>query len=152
MKSNDKLANAMRNLAKLTDESEAKDPWRMRKLNLPAYKLDVVRDGSEEYLKALAEAILAITRGDYGCISYKGYEIYYTDTPQVESISLEDGHVNYWYRILFRCDALSVYKCEEYNSEDERKAFLDPSSDMFEKTVALLDKEIEFLDVSRGFL
>ena len=144
--SSEKLEQAMMKMISIKEEESSADPWIRRYQDLQEYKFDVVRDGSDEYFNALTEAILAVTRGDYGSIDYKGYKIYYTDTPRIKSISVVDDHVEYSYEMSFQCDALRIYECEEYHSEDERKAFLDPASDLFHKTVELLDKEIEYLD------
>ncbi len=140
------LQEALRSLSSSEDEELSKNPWIRRYHELPAYPLDVVRDGSEMYVKALTDAILAITRGEYGSIDYKGYQIYYNDTPHVKSVSITDDHKEYSYEVGFRCDALMAVFYEEYHSEDERNAFLDPENDLFRKTLALLDKEIETLD------
>jgi len=140
------IKQAMRMMASLEEEEKANNPWIQRFHELPDYILDVVRDGSEEYISALTEAILAITNGCYGNIDYKGYKIYYNDTPHVRSISVADGHTEYSYEISFQCDALMAFSFEEYSSEDERKAFLDPENEAFQKTIALLDNVIEYLD------
>ena len=142
----EELERAMRELAQDEDEAKSNDIWMSRYHDLPSYLLDVTRDGSDGYFAALTDAILAITKGDFGSIDYKGYKIIYTDTPHTKSISLEDGHKEYSYHICFRCEALMGEYYEEYHSEDERKAFMDPESDLFEKTIALLDKVIELLD------
>ena len=68
------------------------------------------------------------------------------DSTRIKSISVIDDHVEYSYNISFQCEVLRGYEYEEYHSEDERKAYLDPESDLFHKTVELLDKEIEYLD------
>ncbi len=142
----EELRQAMRSMALSAGEEKATDPWLMRYNTLPAYSLDAVRDGSDEYFNALTKAILAITSGNYGSIDYKGYKIYYIDSPQVRSISIKDSHKEYSYRVSFRCDALNVIHYEEYHSEDERRSFLNPENELFRKTLALLDKEIEELD------
>ena len=138
------LEQAMSEMASLYDEEKENDL--VRRQSRQVYKLDVVRDGSDDYFKALTDAILAITDGDYGCIDYKGYQIYFSDTPHVKSISLADGSKEYSYWISFKCDALRVIHYEEYNSEDERKAYRDPENELFKTTLALLDKQIEELD------
>ncbi|MCR5223028.1 MAG: hypothetical protein K6D90_09220 [Lachnospiraceae bacterium] len=145
-KSDEDLKQAMSSLAEATDEEKENNPWIIKYHDLPSYQLNVTRDGSEDYFKALTEAILAITKGEYGSIDYKGFKIYYNDTPHVHSISLEDGHMEYGYETGFRCEALSMECYEEYHSEEERMAFLDPENALFKKTLALLDKEIEYLD------
>ncbi len=142
----EELEEALRKMAESRDEEIDNDPWKKRCQSLQSYPLDVIRDGSDEYIKALTEAILAITGGDYGSIDYKGYKIYYNDTPHLSSISLNDGHAEYSYYVGFRCEALRGEYYEEYHSEEERKAYLDPENDLFENTLALLDKEIEELD------
>ena len=143
---NEKMTQALRIISSSFDEERTNDPCLKRYHELPAYPLDVVRDGSDPYIKALTDAIFATAKGEYGSIDYKGYKIYYTDTPHIASISLEDGHKEYSYEISFRCDALSFFSYEEYHSEDERIAFLDPENDLFKKTIALLDKVIGNLD------
>ena len=140
------MKKALRTMAASEDAERSENPWIKRKHELPVFTLDVIRDGSEKYYNALTDAILAITGGDYGSIDYKGYRIYYTDTPHIRSFSLIDGHKEYSYELSFQCDALSTFCYEKYNSEDERKAFLDPHNEMFRKTIGLLDKEISFLD------
>ena len=140
------MGQALRSMASSADKEKATSLWIKRYNDLPPYKLDVVRNNSNKYVDALKEAILAITRGEYGSIDYKGYRIYYSDTPHVKSISLKDGHMEYSYHVSFQCDALMCGYYEEYHSEEDRKAFIDPESNLFEKTVALLDKEIELLD------
>ena len=142
----EELAEALRKMAELTDEEVGNNLWTQRSESLQSYPLDVIRDGSDEYIKALTEAILAITGVDYGSIDYKGYKIYYNDKPRINSLSLEDGHVEYSYNIGFHCDALNIESYEEYHSEEERKAYLDPESELFEKTLGLLDYEIGLLD------
>ena len=142
----EKLEQALKSMASSADQEKTTSSWIIRYNELPPFMLDVVRDGSNIYVETLKEAILAITRGGYGSIDYKGYRIYYNDTPHVKSISIEDGHKEYSYFAGFRCEALMCEFYEEYQSEEERKAFLDPESELFEKTVALLDKEIESLD------
>ena len=145
----EEMSEAMRKMAESRDE-EIENTKRMRKQqNLPAYKLDAVRDGSDAYIGALRDAILAIAGGEYGGIDYKGYLIYYNDKPSVKSFSLKDGHREYSYWVRFECDALRIINCEEYHSEEERKAFLDPESDAFHTTIDLLDKEIQYLDDER---
>lgn len=144
--SSEKWKQAIMKMVSIMEEESTTDPWIRRHQDLQEYKLDVVRDGSDEYFNALTEAIQAVTGGDYGSIDYKGYKIYYTDTPRIKSISGIDDHVEYSYEMCFQCDALRILNYEEYHSEDERKAFLDPESDLFHKTVELLDKEIEYLD------
>ncbi len=144
--SEQEFEQAFRGMASSRDEEKQNNKWLKRYQSLQPYTLDVVRDGSDEYYKTLTEAILAITDGDCGYIDYKGYKIYYNDTPQVKSISLIDGHKEYSYWVGFCCDALAIESYEEYHSEDERRAFLDPENDLFEKTLALLDKKIEYLD------
>ncbi len=146
MPSNEEIEKAVREMDLSNEVEESESFWVKRYLEFPAFVLDVVRDDSDAYIASLREAILAITRGEYGCLDYKGYKIYYNDTPYVWSISLEDGHKEYCYHLDFRCWALKMECYEEYHSEDERKAFIDPESGLFEKTVALLDKEIELLD------
>ncbi len=141
-----KMKEAMDSMASEIDEQLSGGSRNKRCHELPAYTLDVIRDGSDKYIEALKKAILAITKGEYGYIDYKGYKIYYTDTPQIESISLEDGHKEYCYWIRFLCDAINIFCTEEYHSEEERMAFLDPENALFEKTVALLDEEIKYLD------
>ena len=137
---------AMSSLAASYDEEQSNNPWIIRCHSLPAYQLNVTRDGSEEYFNALTDAILAITKGDYGSIEYRGFQIYYNDTPHVKSVSLADGQMEHSYEIGFRCEALSVECYEEYHSEEERMAFLDPGNALFKQTLALLDKNIEYLD------
>ncbi|MBO4900013.1 MAG: hypothetical protein J5509_06955 [Lachnospiraceae bacterium] len=144
--SQEELMKAMDSMAASHAEEKANDPWIKRSRKLPAYALDVIRDGSDEYHKALTDAILAITEGEYGYIDYKGYKIYYNDTPHLKSISLKDGKKEYSYWISFECDALRCTCYEEYESEEERKGFLDPKNELFEKTLAMLDREIEYLD------
>ncbi len=140
------IREAMSSLAASEDEERDNNPWIIRCHNLPAYQLDVSRDGSDEYFNALTDAILAITKGEYGSIEYKGFQIYYDDMPRVKCISLADGHIEYCYWITFRCNALSMEGCDEYHSEEERMAFLDPGNDLFQKTLELLDNEIAYLD------
>ncbi len=140
------MMKAMRSLALSVDERGSHDPWLDRYHTLPSYKLDVVRDDSDEYFKKLTEAITSLTKDNFGSIDYKGYKIYYNDTPQICGISLDDGHKEYCYYAGFHCEALMCEYYEEYHSEDERNAFLDPKKDLFKKTLALLDKEIEKLD------
>ena len=142
----EKLDEALKDFASSYDEEKETNPWIKRMQTLPAYTLDVKRDGSDEYYRALTEAILAITKGDHGYIDYKDYKLYYSDTPSIKSISLKDGHKEYSYEIAFNCDALSFFCFEEYHSEDERMAYLDPENDLFEKTLALLDRQLEELD------
>ena len=138
---------AISRLAELKDEQEANKPRTGDKQNLRVYKLDVVRDESDAgYIKALTDAIVAVTRGDFDILDYKGYAIYYTDAPQVSGISLEDGHAEYRYDICFKCDALMCFYTEEYHSEEEREAFLDPENEAFEKTLGLLNEIIRSLD------
>ncbi len=144
--SQEQMMEALRNFSAITDEETENDPRIIRYHTLGAYPLDVKRDGSDEYFRALTEAILAITDGDCGSIDYKGYRLYYTDTPHVKSYSLTDGSLEYSYEISFQCDAIRMFSCAEYHSEEERKAFLDPANELFEKTLALLDKQIERLD------
>ena len=145
-KSPGELATAMIDLVSSEEFYKANDPRIKRYHDLKAYKLDVARDGSDTYFNALTEAILAIANGSCGSIDYKGYKIYYTDTPRIKSVSLETGHKEYSYEVSFRCDALNIFNTEEYHSEDERKAYLDPENELFAKTLALLDKELEYLD------
>ena len=140
------MQQAFIDLISSEEDEKSNDPWLNRYKTLEAYTLDVTRDGSEDYFKALTEAILAVTDGDCGYIDYNGYKIYYSDTPRIRSISLEDGHKDYSYEISFHCDALSMFCTEEYHSEDERKAYRDPKNELFSKTVALLDRQIEELD------
>ena len=142
----EEMLQAMEALYSSNDEAESTDLWLERYHTLPAYILDVTRDGSEGYFRALTEAILAITRGDHGSIEYKGYRIYYLDTPHVHSVSVADGHKEYSYELSFRCDALMSVYLEKYHSEEERLAYLDPENDLFGKTLALLDRVLETLD------
>lgn len=144
--SDEELREAVVNMSLLKEDEKANDPWLKRYHTLQSYKLDVVRDGSDEYFKTLTKAIVAITSGNYGSINYRGYKIYYTDSPHISSISMKDGNKEYGYEISFRSDGLNVFYSEEYNSEGERKAFLNPENELFKKTLALLDKEIEELD------
>ena len=141
-----KMKEAMESLAASYDEEKNADDWITRYLTLPSYVLDTVRDGSDEYFNALKEAILAITIGKYGSIDYKGYKIFYTDSPHIKSISAEDGHKEYSYQASFQCEALSCYYSEDYGSEEERKAFFDPGSETFKKTLDMLDGEIRLLE------
>ncbi len=142
----EKMAEAIESLGLLHDEEKKGDVWIKRYNELPSYPLDVVRDDSDTYIEALKNAIVAITKGEYGSVDYKGYKIYYDDTPHVKSVSVRDGHKEYLYMIRFHCDLLNMESYEEYHSEVERKAFLSPESHMFEKTIALLDRTIELLD------
>ena len=142
----EKIEEAFARMELYRDQGLVDDTWVKKNNERPAYTLDVIRDGSDKYIKALTKAIMAVTRGEYGYINYKGYKIYYSDKPHIKSTSLKDGHMEYFYWIRFLCDALSFLKTEEYHSEDERKAFLDPENALFEKTVALLDREIQELD------
>ncbi len=142
----EKMLEGLRAMAEATDEERSNNPRIKRYHDLPAYPLDAVRDGSDSYFKTLTEAILAAAAGDYGSINYKGYKIYYMDTPSLKSLSLEDGHKEYSYEIRFMCDALCRFGIAEYHSEEERKAFLDPESEQFKMTLALLDRQIEYLD------
>ena len=128
------------------EAAEAGDHGIQNYISRGSYKLDVVRDGSDEYFKALTDAILAVASGDHGSIDYKGYKIYYSYAPQISSVSLKDGHREYRYEFSIHCDALMSFLSEEYHSEEERKAFLDPESDTFEKTLAMLDKILNKLD------
>ena len=109
---NEKLTQALHVMASSSEEEKSRDPRLKRYHELPSYPLTVTRDGSDQYIKALTDAILAATIGGYGSIDYKGYKIYYTDTPYLASMSLEDGHKEYSYEISFQCDALS-YICFE---------------------------------------
>ncbi len=142
----EEMGQALSIFASLQDEEQENNPWTKRCHTLESYVLDVVRDGSDGYFKSLTEAIQAITSGSFGSIDYKGYKIYYSDTPTVRSISLDDGHAEYSHEVGFHCDALMAVFFEEYHSEDERQAFLAPNNDLFKKTLALLDREIEELD------
>lgn len=142
----EKMKQAWMDLISSEEEERSNDLWLNRYQTLDAYTLDVVRDGSDDYFKALTEAILALISEEYGHIDYKGYKITLSDTPRIKSISLKDGNKEYSYEICFHCDALSLICYEEYHSEEEKKAFLDPENDLFEKTLALLDKQIEELD------
>lgn len=141
-----KMAEALESLGLLHDDEKDGDIWIKRYNELPSYPLDVVRDNSKSYEEALKNAIIAITQGDYGSIDYKGYKIYYDDTPHVKSVSLRDGHKEYLYMIRFHCDLLNMESYEEYHSEEERIAFLSPDSLLFELTILLLDRTIELLD------
>ena len=143
---NEKLTQALHVMASSSEEEKSCDLRLKRYHELPAYPLDVTRDESDQYIKALTDAILNATIGGYGSIDYKGYKIYYTDTPHLASMSLENGHKEYSYEISFQCDALSFFSYAEYHSEDERTAFLDPANDLFATTISLLDKVIENLD------
>ena len=145
----EKMEEAMSDFAKSIDEAELGDSWVKRYHDLPAYKLDVRRDDSEAFAQALTEAIMAITKGEYGSIDYNGYRIYYSDEPQIASISLESGKKEYDFWIRFLCDALSCFSMAEYHSEEERKAFLDPNSKSFETTLGLLYEVIENLDAGK---
>ncbi len=141
-RSAEELTQAMRVMAEAVDKERSESYFDKKS----AYRLDLVRDTSDEYSKVLTEAILAVTAGEYDCIEYKGYFITYSDIPHLRSVSLENGHKEYSYEIRFQCDALSIISCEEYHSEEEKKALLDPESDLFEKTVGLLDEQIKHLD------
>lgn len=145
----EELFQSMQQMADQQDEGMTNDPWIERYNSLPSYKLDVIRDGSDMYYQSLTDAILASTKGNYGSIEYKGYKIYYDDTPQIKSISLVDGQREYMYWIRFCCDALSSFPIEEYTTDNERKAFLNPKDELFTKTLALLDEEIRELDDGR---
>ena len=91
------MKEALSGMASEIDEQLSGGTWIKRYREFPAYTLDVIRDGSDKYIEVLTKAILAITKGEYGYIDYKGYKIYYTDTPQIKSLSLEDGHKEYSY-------------------------------------------------------
>ncbi|MCR5212513.1 MAG: hypothetical protein K6C41_08195 [Lachnospiraceae bacterium] len=142
----EKMADALKSLGLFHDAEKDEDVWIKRYHELPSYPLDVVRDDSDTYIEALKNAIVAITKGDYGSVDYKGYKIYYDDTPHVKSVSVKDGHKEYLYMIRFHCDLLNMESYEEYHSEGEREAFLYPGSYLFEKTIALLDRTLEHLD------
>ncbi len=142
----DEISSAAMSLFYVKEEIKKSDSWIRRYRTLPALNLEVKRDDSDEYFKALKDALIAITSGDYGSIDYKGYQIYYTDTPQVSSISAVGGHVGYSYWITFHCDALRVGHYEEYHSEEERVAYLTPGNELFEKTLVLLDRFLQDLD------
>ena len=142
----EEIKQGMFNMLELEDEVQSNNPWIKRYHTLPVYSLDVVRDDSNEYRKALADAIVAITGGDYGSIDYRGYKIHYNETPYISSYSVKDGSVKYSYDLGFVCDALLGQEVEEYSSEDERKAFLDPEDDSFVRTVTMLDRVIKDLD------
>ena len=58
----------MRELAQDEDETKSNDIWMSRYHDLPSYLLDVTRDGGDGYLAALTDAILAVTKGDFGSI------------------------------------------------------------------------------------
>ncbi len=140
------LLEAMRWFSSLRDGEKENNTWIIRYRSLESFKLDANRDGSETYYRALKDALIAITIGDYGSLEYKGYKIYYSDTPVLSGISLGDGREKYRYQLGFHCDALSVEYYEEYNSDEERKAYIDPENELFDKTLELLDREIEALD------
>ena len=141
-----KMAEALKSLGLFQDAEKDGDVWIKRYHELPSYQLDVVRDDSDTYIEALKNAIVAITQGDYGSIDYKGYKIYYDDTPHVSGVSVKDGHKEYMYMIRFHCDLLNMESYEEYHSDGEREAFLYPGSYLFEKTIGLLDRNLQHLD------
>ena len=128
-------------------EIREQNEWLKRYHSLPSYAFKTERDGSEKYTKELKEALKAITKGEFGSVEYKGYKVYYDDTPRISSWSIDGKSFSYSYEIKFECEALSAGHCEKYESEEERVMFLDPENEeYFKKTLALLDAEFELLD------
>ena len=117
----EEMEEALNILSDTYDEEEANDPDIQRYNSIGSYELDVVRDGSDEYFQALTDAIMALASGDHGSIDYRGYKIYYTSAPRLTGVSLKDGHREYRYDFSFHCDALSMFVCEEYHSEEAKK-------------------------------
>ena len=129
------------------EEIRKENKWLKRLHMLPSFKFESKRDGSTQYKASLKEAVIAVTTGNFGSLEYKGYKLYYDDTPRVKSWSLDGKRIEYSYEVKFVCEALRLEQCEFYHSEEERRAYYDPENEeYFSKTMALLDARFELLD------